>query len=86
MGFPSNVSAEYIRPLLKFPLCGMASTLAAGFLHVPVHVLPQIRRILAVEGGKRNDLTNAVLTVAENHGAMQIVPRVRRSTRSRAAW
>ncbi len=26
MGFPSKVSAVYIMPLLRLPLCGMAST------------------------------------------------------------
>ena len=47
--------------------------LAARQLLVSVHELPEVRRILAVEGGKRNDLLHAVHVVAENDGAMKIV-------------
>ena len=61
--------------------------LAAGLLRVRVHVLPEVRWILAVEGGKGNDLVHAVRAVAENDGAMKIVAAGRaKSTRSRAAW
>ena len=47
--------------------------LAARQLLVSVHELPEVRRILAVEGGKGNDLLHAVHVVAENDGAMKIV-------------
>ena len=52
--------------------------LAAGQLLVSVHVLPEGLRILAVEGGKRNDLLHAVDAVAENDGAMEVVALGRR--------
>ena len=52
--------------------------LTARQLLVPVHVLPEGLRILAVEGGERNDLLHAVDAVAENDGAMQVVALVRR--------
>ena len=47
--------------------------LATRLLRVCVHVLPEVRRILAVEGGIGNDLVHAVHTVAENDGAMKIL-------------
>ena len=62
-----------MRPLLRLLLCGNGEYLAARLLLVCVHVLPEIRRILAVEGGKRNDLLHAVNVVAENDSAMKIV-------------
>ena len=53
--------------------------LAARLLRVRVHVLPEVRRILAVEGGKGNDLVHAVRAVAENDGAMKVVAAGRAS-------
>ena len=47
--------------------------LATRLRRVRVHVLPQVRWILAVEGGKGNDLVHAVRVVAENDGAMKVV-------------
>ena len=43
------------------------------FVRVGVHVLPQVRRILAVEEGEGNDLAHAVHIVAENDGAMKVL-------------
>ena len=46
---------------------------AARLRRVGVHVLPQVRRVLAVEEGKGNDLAHAVQIVAENDGAMKVL-------------
>ena len=47
--------------------------LAARLLRVTVHILPEVRRIRAVEGGKGNNLVHAVRAVAENDGAMKVL-------------
>ena len=53
--------------------------LAAGFFRVRVHVLPEVRRILAVEGGKRNDLVHTVRVVAENDSTVEVISAWRAS-------
>ena len=51
----------------------MASTWPPVSFSSVFHELPEVRRILAVEGGEGNDLLHAVHAVAENDGAMKIV-------------
>src|SRR5271169_1686123 len=46
----------------------------ARFLLIGVHVLPQSRRVLAIEGGEWDGLLCPLRTVAENDGAVKIVP------------
>ena len=72
--FAVEGSAANIMPLLRLPLCGMASTWPPVFASYSVHILPEIRRILAVEGRKGQHLVHPIGAVAEDDGAMQVVP------------
>src|ERR1019366_557908 len=47
--------------------------LAARLRGVCVHVLPEVRWILAVEGGEGDDLVHAVRVVAKDDGAMKVI-------------
>jgi hypothetical protein len=60
---------------------------AAGFCLPGRHPLPQIFRILTIEGGHRQDLVGHGLAVAIDHVAVQIVAAARGNPRKKnSGW